>query len=103
MFTGSERHDISLEDAAAMTARYRDQMASDEIKGGFFGRNDIESLFSQDGCVGFRYYYGFDENKKQVLVLVGVTADGDDIADGLVLEFSMPCPTYCGSNNALNS
>jgi len=96
MFTGDEEHEISLEDAAALTARYRAQMASGQIKGGFFGKTAISKLITESGAVGFRYYYGLDEDEKQVLVLIAVNADGTDIVDGIVLEFSLPCPTYCG-------
>lgn len=103
MFTGEENHDISLNDAAALTGRYRSLMGENDIKGGFFGRDAIEEVLAQTGCVGIRYYYGLSTNGKQVLVLVGANADGDDLTEGVVLEFSVPCPAYCATNNDLNS
>ena len=35
--TGPQNHQISLNDAAALTSRYRAQMGPRELKGGFFG------------------------------------------------------------------
>lgn len=102
-FTGNEDHSISLAEAAEMTARYRGQMTEEQIKGGFFGARAIMTILDQSDCVGIRYYYGLDSNNKQVLVLVGVLANQDDIVDGILAEVSLPCPTFCGSDNSLNS
>jgi hypothetical protein len=53
--------------------------------------------------VGIRYYYSPDDESKPVLVIVGVNEEGDDLTDGKIIEFSIPCPTYCGKSNDLNS
>ncbi|HKR06334.1 MAG TPA: hypothetical protein VJY62_16985 [Bacteroidia bacterium] len=102
-FTGDEDHSISLNDAAQLTGRYRAQMETSELKGGYFGRAAIISILSQTDCVGIRYYYGLDAEDKQVIVLVGVLANGDDMVEGELAEFSIPCPDSCGANNDLNS
>ena len=75
------------------------------LKGGFFGRDAISALLSQDTCVGIRYYYGLDESDVQVLVLVGTDGDGNDLVgqDNLCMEVSIPCPDVCGNDNVLNS
>lgn len=100
---GHENHYISLDDAAAMTERYRDQMSNTQIKGGFFGRDAISAILEQHECIGIRYYYGLDNDNKQVLILVGVNIEGNDITSGELAEVSLPCPPYCGDNNVLNS
>ena len=102
-FTGKEDHAISLADAAKLTKKYRDQMRPTDIKGGFFGRDAIQAILDQTSCVGIRYYYGLDANNKQVLVLVGAKENMDDMVDGVLDENSLPCPSYCGVNNQLNS
>ncbi len=103
-FTGNEVHNISFEDAAKLTKLYRDQMNEEDRKGGFFGRKAILALLDQKGCVGIRYYYGLDENDKQVLVIVGADSDENDLIgeDYLAMEMSIPCPNHCGEENILN-
>lgn len=104
-FTGHEDHEISFNDAAILTKRYRDQMSSGDCKGGYFSRDAIESLLAQDGCVGIRYYYGLDQSDTQVLVVVGVDADENDLIgnDNVCIEMSILCPEHCGDSNILNS
>lgn len=102
-FTGHEDHSISLRDAAELTARYRAQMQPGDLKGGFFGKDAINAIFAQTACVGIRFYYGLDSDNKKVLVLTGVNADGHDLVDGELAEFSIPCPASCSEDNDLNS
>ena len=103
-FTGNEVHDISFEDAADLTERYRNQMSETDLKGGFFGAEAIQALLDQDGCVGIRFYYGLDANDIQVLVLVGADRDENDLIgdDFLAMDQSIPCPDNCGEANILN-
>jgi hypothetical protein len=100
---GHENHEISLSEAAALTARYRQHIGTDQIKGGFFGRDALIAILDQENCIGIRYYYGLDDNNKQVMVLVGVDAEEQDIINGELAERSLMCPPYCGDNNELNS
>jgi hypothetical protein len=103
MFTGSENHDIRIDEAAALTARYRAKMQANDKQGGFFGRDAIEAILSQARCVGIRYYYGLDSQNQQVMVLVGVDEFENDLADGILAEASVTCPPRCSENNSLNS
>lgn len=103
MFTGTENHDISLEEASSLTSRYRGGMEEGDRKGGYFSQAALRSILDQKDCVGIRYYYGLDSNNKQVMVLVGVLENENDMADGLIAEASIPCPFACGSDNDLNS
>lgn len=102
-FTGLENHDISWDQAAAMTRRYRDARLN-EIRGGFFSRAAIEKILKQSDCVGIRIYLGLDADTepKLTMVLSGALENEDDIEDGLLAEFAKPCPSQCGKANALN-
>lgn len=103
-FTGNEDHDISLPDAAELTARYRDNQTSESyIKAEYFGRNAIEAILAQDDCVGIRIYYGLDADMVKKLVLVGADADENDLYNGVLAERGFTEPPYTPSNNALNS
>ena len=103
VFTGNEPHDISLADASRLTKRFRDSVAEDAIKGGFFGRLAFEKILVQDGCVGIRCYFAAFDDGSPTIVMTGVTREGNDIWDGVVNEDILPCPPYCGATNSLNS
>jgi hypothetical protein len=105
MPTGNENHDISFANAGVMTKKYRTSVPASAIIGGFFGKKAILEILSQDDCVGIRYYYGLDANGTDVLILVGVDANGDDLTgtNNVCKEMSILCPTMCSATNALNS
>ena len=101
---GTEGGQITLEEGAAMTARYREANPNG-IQSRLFGRNCIEDLLRQgDGtiCKGIRMYFALNDAGEQELVLVGADADGNDLTE-LVMDLSLPCPKMCPSSNALNS
>ncbi len=62
-FTGNENHEISFEDGAALTKKYHDEAPSGALKALFFGKDAIQQLLDQDGSVGIRIYFGWDEDK----------------------------------------
>jgi hypothetical protein len=105
MFTGTEKHDIPLPDAAVLTKNYRDQFGPgvNYIKAEYFSQESINSILAQANCIGLRIYYGLDDNGIQRLVVVGVTADQNDMTSGVILENGVPCPQYCSTSNPLNS
>jgi hypothetical protein len=111
-------HNIPLETAVEMTTRFRDNRNSilqetyqnEDILPlcETFSKSAIEDLLSQDGCDGFRIYYGMDENLKIHAILVGVNGDDEDIleieeAEGVILEDGQRCPPSCPPTSPLNS
>lgn len=103
MIYGNENHDITLSEAAEMTARFRATISDSEKISGVFGKDIFTKILEQSGCTGIRYYYGLDDNNKKVLILVGVTQNGNDMVDGIIAEASFPCPSICSQPNLLNS
>ncbi len=77
----------------------------------YFGGEAIEILLNQKGVIGFRAYGGINAEGQFSPVLVGGTADDEDIFSlgsslrkGLstaaldsvvILDIAMPCPPYC--------
>lgn len=100
-FNGTEGGAITLKAGAAMTADYRRNNPG-VIKARFFGKDILNDILDQTGCMGIRMYYGENENGEPELVLVGADTDENDII-GIVADMSVPCPTSCGSANSLNS
>lgn len=104
MFTGTEDNQISYQEAADLTANFRNaQEGSDYIKGEYFSKSSVQSILDQSNCVGVRIYYGIDDLGFPRLVLVGVTADENDMVNGVILDHGAMCPPECGVANDLNS
>ena len=68
----------------------------------FVGKNKLQKILDQDGCMGVRIYYGLDNGVKN-LVFVGADANENDMVDGVILEKTLPCPPRCPDKNKLNS
>ncbi|TPE44390.1 hypothetical protein [Pontibacter mangrovi] len=96
-YNGSEGGQIEPEVAASYTQNYRQSIAGKEgvAKAHFFGRDILQAILEQEGCMGIRIYYGIDENGQKQLVLVGANADGEDMEDGVMADFSHVCPPDC--------
>ncbi len=99
-FTGDEAQEFPLATAAAWTALYR-KAKPNGIKAHFFGRNIIERILAQPGCVGIRCYYSLDANNVQQLIMVGADTSENDLYNGIIAEVSRPCPPFCSSSNPL--
>ncbi len=102
-FTGNEDHSISLIDASALTANYRNTHSASAIKGFFYGKTAISDILAQDDCVGIRIYFGEDDEGNPQLVICGADANEDDLDQGILAELGKPCPPRCGITNTLNS
>jgi hypothetical protein len=98
-FTGTENHDISLVEASKWTKNYRTKNPG-ELKAHFLGKNAIQAILNQVGCVGIRIYYALDDNNVKHLVLVGANADENDLYNGLLAERTRPCPTFCDKSGS---
>jgi len=102
-FTGKEKHDISLHEASKLTRKFRRQASVQGVLGHFFGAEAIKRLLAQEGCVGIRVYHALQDDGTPALVLVGVDAQENDLANGEIVELGKPCPPFCGQANLLNS
>ena len=95
-------HHIALEAAARMTRRYRLRVR-DREKGGAFHADQVRELLGQSDCVALRYYHALDEAKQYAMILVGVDRVNADMTHGIVMDFHIPCPPFCGEPGELNS
>ena len=114
-------HFISLPAAAAMTALYREEreniLATSYKNQNIlplsetFDRAIIDAILGQEGCTGFRIYYGMSEDYLVHAILVGVNEDNEDIlpsinslleATDIVGEQSVRCPEDCPPPSPLN-
>jgi hypothetical protein len=76
--------EISHELAHEFIKAYQDTHPG-ENRGYHLGRNIIDSILAQPGCVGMRFYYGLNEDGIKTLVYVGVDAEGKDLVKRTVI------------------
>jgi hypothetical protein len=50
------------------------------------GRNIIDQMLAQPGCVGIRFIDAINEEGQKTLVYIGVDSDGKDILKNVVVE-----------------
>jgi hypothetical protein len=84
ILTGKEGAEWDLDLSASWTKNFRDKHPG-EIISHFFGREILEKILAQDGCVGLRFYNAIDPQGKPHLIIAGASADGQDqVTTGVV-------------------
>ncbi len=99
---GNEDHRVPLEVARRLTKRFRDGARG---RGGprtphahGVSRKVIEDILAQPGCMGLRIYHALDDQGEETLVIVGTTAEEQDMTSGVIAEQTRPCPPFCGDS-----
>ena len=103
-FNGTEGAVITIDEAAALTAAYRERNPG-AVKGIFMGKDLLNQILTQgDGsCMGIRVYYGFDTGTNQpTMVFVGANANEDDML-AIVADRGLPSPPFQGMSDSLNT
>jgi hypothetical protein len=70
--------EISLETATEFTKTYAEAHPNENLSY-HLGRNIIEKILAQPGCVGMRFYYGYNAEGQKTLVYMGLDANGNDL------------------------
>jgi hypothetical protein len=78
------------------------------VKGHFFGRDIINKILGQPGCMGIRIYHAINDNAEKTLVLIGADDRGKDMwpsdssgkgklkgGGNTVGDQAVPCPPNC--------
>ena len=101
-FNGKEGDMISRTEARELLDNYQNSPAypaNNHVEGILFGKDHVDDLLSQQGCVGIRIYYGktgtLSADASQ-LIIVGTDVDGNDMTDK-ILDAGTPCPDFCSS------
>lgn len=111
-------HSISLKDAAALTARWRQNMSPGGFKAARFDRIAFDTLLAQPGCAGIRIYMGMHEEQLEdfsnwTYVMIATDTSGKDIigqglqsgadaGDGNPQQLPDGCPPFCDPDSPLN-
>lgn len=102
-FNGTEGSPIAADTASEWTRQYR-EINPKGIKAYFAGRDILEQLLAQPGCMGIRIYYGLN-GTTPTLLLVGADQDENDQLEEncIVADDLCSCPPRCSQPNVLNS
>lgn len=95
-------HEISLQEASQLTARFQENLQPGQPKGGFFGKQALQRLLDHPDCVGLRCFFGANKEGVRVMVMLCVDKFGAERFDGPAVDLSSGCPPFCGSPNLLN-
>jgi hypothetical protein len=76
--------EISHELAADFKSAYK-QANPGELGSYTIGRNIIDVILAQPGCVGMRFYNALNEGGQKTLVYVGIDVDGNDLVKRTVV------------------
>ncbi|NUO81813.1 hypothetical protein HUU05_17215 [candidate division KSB1 bacterium] len=96
------QHEISLQEASQLTARFQENLQPGQPKGGFFGKQALQRLLDHPECVGLRFFFGAHKDGKRAIVGMCVDKFGAERFYGPMVELSTACPPFCGWPNQLN-
>ena len=78
ILTACVGEEIGKELGAQMISSYRSTNPAD-VTAYFVGRNILEQVMAQPGCIGIKFYNAYNEVGQKTLVYVGVNAEGNDM------------------------
>jgi hypothetical protein len=87
--------DIGLAEGAQLVKNFR-VVNPDATPGYYIGRNIIDQILNQPGCVGINFRKCLTENNEEHLVYTGVDADGKDILSYSVVTNTGDIEKYDG-------
>lgn len=86
---------IGLEEGIKLVQNFR-EANPDATPGYYIGRNIIDQILNQPGCVGMNFRKCLSENNEEHLVYTGVDADGKDLLQYSVVTTTGDIVKYDG-------
>jgi len=87
----------SLRDAAALTIAHQISVSSDAVLAHYFGKDIVDKIMKQPGCVSVRTYYTKRPAGKSGFLFIGVDKNGKDLAPIVLAGPPILCPPLCGN------
>lgn len=96
-FDPTRDHAISKAEITQLVRAFQVQAAPDELHASMYHRSAFEHVLDQPGCAGIRVYLAQHDDGHCCMVLVGVTAVGEDITNekAKFAQNSTDCPPVC--------
>jgi len=95
-FTDYKNQNVSFQEATGLLKTHGRIAASDAVIAQYFGKNIVDKILAQPGCVGVRMYYGKHTNGKPCVLILGADKYGKDMVRGVLAMPTMYCPPLCG-------
>jgi len=70
-------------------------VSSNDVIVHYFGKNVVDKIMKQPGCVGVRMYYSKQTNGKSGFIFIGVDKNGRDIEPTILTGPTTYCPPLC--------
>lgn len=102
-YDGTDGGRIDLTTARQWAQNYR-TANPDQIRSHYFGRDVLDQILAQPGCIGIRAYYALTDKKEKELLIVGVDSNGNSMlpaspvimpGENSIMDASFPCPPFC--------
>lgn len=86
---------ISKEEAIDYTHSFQRKNPNKNIAY-YVGKDQVSKILNQPNCIGLRIYDGVNPSTNQEnRVLIGVDKNGEDIAEGVIVDELLKCPNHC--------
>jgi hypothetical protein len=93
---GYKNKSISFQETKELIKTYERIVASSAVIAQYFGKDIVNKILAQPGCVGVRMYYGKQASGKPGVIIIGVDKYGKDMVAGVLAIPTMLCPPFCG-------
>lgn len=102
-YDGSDGGRLDLTMARQWAQNFRNANPND-VRSHYFGRDILDKILAQPGCIGIRAYYALTDNKEKELLIVGVDQQGNSMlpssaviqpGENSIMDVSFPCPPFC--------
>lgn len=99
-YSASEKKKLTLGEAQERRVAFQNNSSTlNDFNSAFFGKDAIEDVLAQTGCVGIRVVMTYDstiQTNQKTLVVVGVDSSGNELTSGGEIYLSeKPCPPAC--------
>lgn len=90
-------HTVSRDEATQLVIAHQSLALPGDLLSTTFNRRAFEQLLGQAGCVGLRVYQARHGDGSPTLVVVGVDAEGEDLAqaEAVFVQNGTNCPPFC--------
>jgi hypothetical protein len=83
------------QEVPALTNTYQIAVSSNNVIAHYFGKDVVDRIMKQPGCVGVRMYYGKKSNGKSGIMIVGVNKSGKEFLPIILAGPGSFCPPIC--------
>jgi hypothetical protein len=92
---------ISLEQAIALTQAYQNSVIGiGQTISADVTKTDLDLVLNQPNCVGLRIYNALEDDNTINFVLMGIDENGNDITNGIILNFLNTNPKNSTGNKS---